>query len=63
MAVEHVVRFTNVTGVAIGFSAAVDGSTSAPAPAKKLGGIRESRAGRHAMWDFATIGTKVIVIR
>ncbi|WP_398939654.1 hypothetical protein [Streptomyces sp. IB201691-2A2] len=64
IAVEHVVRFTNVSGVAIGFSAAVDGSTSAPAPSKKrLGGIRESREDGTAMWEFATIGTRVTVIK
>ena len=63
VAVEHVVRFTKVNRTAIGFSAAVDGSTSAPTPAKKLGGIRESRQDGNAMWHFATIGTKVIVIR
>ena len=61
-AVENVVRFANVDGVTIGFSAAVDGSTSAPDSSKKLGGIRESRADGNAMWEFATIGTKVIVV-
>lgn len=60
--VEHVVRFANVDGTTIGFSAAVDGSTSAPDPGKKLGGIRESRADGDAMWEFATVGTKVVVV-
>ncbi|MEU8980188.1 hypothetical protein ACFWOX_20550 [Streptomyces sp. NPDC058467] len=61
--VEHVVRFTLVDGVAIGFSAAVNGSTASPDSSKKLGGIRESRADGNAMWDFATIGVKVVVIQ
>lgn len=64
--IEHVVRFAGVDGVTIGFSAAVEGSTPAavPAtPAARTGGIRESRADGDAMWDFATIGHKVIVIR
>ncbi|MER5226153.1 hypothetical protein [Streptomyces flaveus] len=62
VAVEHVVRFANVDGTTIGFSAAVDGATSAPDPGKKLGGIRESRADGDAMWEFATVGTKVVVV-
>lgn len=61
--VEHVVRFTVVDGVAIGFSAAMDGSTASPDSAKKLGGIRESRTDGTAMWNFATIGVKVVVIQ
>ncbi|MFJ8532967.1 hypothetical protein [Streptomyces sp. NPDC093591] len=62
-AIEHVVRFTEVEGVTIGFSAAVDGSTPQPDPAVKTGGIRESRVDGAAMWDFATIGRTVAVIR
>ena len=62
--IEHVVRFTAVDGVAIGFSAAV---TSKAAPATtamaRTGGIHESREDGNAMWDFATIGAKVVVIR
>ncbi|MCX4576930.1 hypothetical protein OHB41_27905 [Streptomyces sp. NBC_01571] len=61
--IEHVVRFSVVDGVVIGFSAATDGSTSAPDPAKRLGGIRESRADGDAMWTFATVGVKVVVIQ
>jgi hypothetical protein len=65
VAVEHVVRFTNVSGAAIGFSAALNDTTSTPAPtsSKKLGGIRESREDGTAMWEFATIGTRVTVIK
>lgn len=61
--VEHVVRFTSVGGVVIGFSAAVTDSTTPPAPKERTGGIRESRADGEAMWTFATIGRKVVVVR
>ncbi|MER5215050.1 hypothetical protein ABT063_32025 [Streptomyces sp. NPDC002838] len=61
--VVHVVRFTSVNGVTIGFSAAVDGSMPVPDPTVQTGGIRESRADGHAMWLFATVGAKVVVIR
>ncbi|MEU6278920.1 hypothetical protein [Streptomyces sp. NPDC047028] len=63
--VEHVVRFTSVDGVAIGFSAAVGRSNAVAMGAEpvKTGGIREERADGNAMWDFATIGVRVNVIR
>ncbi|MGW1502782.1 hypothetical protein ACWCQW_30170 [Streptomyces mirabilis] len=61
--IEHVVRFAVVDGVAIGFSSAIDGSTGSPDSTKKLGGIRETRKNGTAMWNFATIGVKVVVIR
>lgn len=61
--IEHVVRFALIDGVTIGFSSAIDGSTGSPDSTKKLGGIRESRKNGTAMWNFATIGVKVIVIR
>jgi hypothetical protein len=60
--VEHIVRFATEQGVVIGFSAAVDGSTAAPDASKKLGGIRESRADGTAMWEFATLQQKVVVV-
>lgn len=59
--VEHIVRFATHQGTVIGFSAAVDGSTPGPDTSKKLGGIRESRADGTAMWEFATLGTKIVV--
>ncbi|MFJ5529609.1 hypothetical protein [Streptomyces sp. NPDC093261] len=62
-AVEHVVRFAANQGVVIGFSAAMDGTTSKPDASKKLGGIRESRPDGTAMWEFATIDEKVVVVR
>ncbi|MCB5182525.1 hypothetical protein [Streptomyces antimicrobicus] len=62
VAVEHVVRFTLSEGVVIGFSARADGQMPAPDPAKKTGGIRMSRADGDALWNFATINTKVVVV-
>lgn len=60
--IEHVVRFTAVDGVAIGFSAAVGKPRSAADTDVRTGGIRESREDGEAMWEFATIGVKVVVI-
>ncbi|MFI0238816.1 hypothetical protein [Streptomyces sp. NPDC016845] len=60
--IEHVVLFTTVNGKGVGFSAAVDGSTPKPDPAKETGGIRGSRADTTAMWEFATYGRKVVVV-
>jgi hypothetical protein len=34
-----------------------------PDPRSRTGGIRQSRADGNAMWEFATIGQKVVVIR
>jgi hypothetical protein len=61
--VEHVVRFTSVDGVVVGFSSAVDARRAAPDPRIRTGGIRESRADGQAMWTFATIGRTVVVVR
>ncbi|MCX4730101.1 L,D-transpeptidase [Streptomyces sp. NBC_01363] len=61
--IEHVVRFAMVDDVAVGFSAAVDGSMESPDPTLKTGGVRMSRADGDAMWDFAMVGTKVVVVR
>lgn len=66
--VEHVVRFAAAEGVTIGFSAAVGKAWSGPsaragADVPKTGGIRESRGDGAAMWKFATIGCRVVVVR
>ncbi|MGW3109843.1 hypothetical protein [Streptomyces sp. NPDC001091] len=61
--VEHVVRFTTVDGVTIGFSAAVRGERGASGSSSRTGGIRENRRDGDAMWQFATIGVPVVVIR
>ncbi|MET7499152.1 hypothetical protein [Streptomyces microflavus] len=60
--IEHVVRFANVGEVAVGFSAAQDGSMEAPDPESKTGGVRMKRADGNAMWTFATVGAKVVVV-
>ncbi|MFJ3936568.1 hypothetical protein ACIPYR_10055 [Streptomyces parvus] len=60
--IEHVVRFANVDNVTIGFSAAQDGSMASPDPTSKTGGVRMKRADGDAMWTFATIGAKVVVV-
>ncbi|MEI5102136.1 hypothetical protein RB200_31050 [Streptomyces sp. PmtG] len=60
--IEHVVIFTVVDGIAVGFSAALNGSTEKPDPGKKTGGVRSSREDGNAMWDFAIIDTKVVVV-
>lgn len=60
--IEHVVRFARPRGVTVGFSARVDNTLPAPDPAKKTGGVRMLRADGDAMWAFATIGTKVVVV-
>ncbi|MFF4941449.1 L,D-transpeptidase [Streptomyces rubiginosohelvolus] len=60
--IEHVVRFANVNEVAIGFSAAQDGSMASPDPTSKTGGVRMKRADGNAMWTFATVGAKVVVV-
>lgn len=60
--IEHVVRFASSEGVPIGFSARSDGATPEPDPTKKTGGIRMTRADGDAMWAFATISSKVVVV-
>ncbi|MGW7004296.1 hypothetical protein ACWGCW_16130 [Streptomyces sp. NPDC054933] len=61
--IEHVVRFAMVRGTTIGFSAAVDASAATPQTGKKTGGVREKMADGAAMWQFALIGAKVIVVQ
>lgn len=60
--IEHVVRFASTEGVAIGFSARADGATPEPDPNRKTGGIRMTKADGDAMWAFATINSKVVVV-
>ncbi|MBU7596860.1 hypothetical protein JGS22_004205 [Streptomyces sp. P38-E01] len=60
--IENVVRFADVGGVSIGFSAAIDGSTPNPDPSRKTGGVREDRPDGEAMWLFATLDTRVVVV-
>jgi hypothetical protein len=59
--IEHVVRFTQQSGVVFGFSAALDGATPPADPKVHTGGIRTARADGQLMWDFAPTGTRVVV--
>ncbi len=61
--IENVVRFTDVKGVSIGFSAALNGATPEADTSRKTGGIREKREDGEKMWLHATIGTRVVVVR
>ncbi|WP_406343024.1 hypothetical protein [Streptomyces sp. NBC_00648] len=60
--IEHVVRFATVDSVTIGFSAAVNGKVASPDPSKRTGGIRMKREDGNALWTFATIGSKIVVV-
>ncbi|MGC5361408.1 hypothetical protein ACPXCE_06890 [Streptomyces sp. DT24] len=60
--IEHVVRFATADSVSVGFSAALDGSMPSPNPGLKTGGVRMARADGDAMWTFATVGAKVVVV-
>ncbi|MER5767954.1 hypothetical protein [Streptomyces sp. NPDC001985] len=62
VAIEHVVRFASAGDVVIGFSAAVNGALAEPDPRKRTGGVRMLRSDGDAMWRFATISTKVVVV-
>lgn len=61
--IVKVVRFAVTDGVAIGFSAAADGSTPPPDPGSRTGGVRESLADADALWDFAALGSPVVVVK
>ncbi|GEB48784.1 MULTISPECIES: L,D-transpeptidase [Streptomyces] len=61
--IEHVVRFTTVDGVTIGFSAALDGSMPDPDASHRTGGVREKREDGAALWKHAPVGTPVVVVR
>ncbi|MER6778243.1 MULTISPECIES: hypothetical protein [unclassified Streptomyces] len=60
--IEHVVRFATADGVVVGFSSRVDGQMPEPDQSKKTGGIRMARTDGDAMWAFATINSKVVVV-
>ncbi|WP_328723795.1 hypothetical protein OHT52_18550 [Streptomyces sp. NBC_00247] len=61
--IEHVVRFAEVDETVIGFSAAQDGSLPTPDPTLKTGGVRMTRKDADALWSFATVSVKVVVVR
>lgn len=61
--IEHVVRFAVADGkVPVGFSAAKDDSMKSPDPSLRTGGVRMRRADGNAMWTFATVDVKVVVV-
>ncbi|MDI5965117.1 L,D-transpeptidase [Streptomyces sp. SL13] len=60
--VNHIVYFAVFQSVSIAFDAASDGSFPTPDPAKRTGAIREHVADAGAMWSFAPVGTKVVVV-
>ncbi|MFF9393408.1 hypothetical protein [Streptomyces griseoluteus] len=60
--VEHIVYFTAVSGVNIGFSNALDGSSPPPANGARTGGIRLHKEDGAALWSFGDYGTKVSVV-
>ncbi|MDX3851275.1 hypothetical protein PV679_11675 [Streptomyces sp. AK02-01A] len=62
VSVEHVVRFATIENVSIGFSAALDNTMAKPDPTLKTGGVRMKRVDGNAMWKFATVGTRVVVV-
>lgn len=61
--VEHVLVFhVAADGTVFGFSSAVDGSRPAPDAPVRTGAVRQSRADGAAMWEFAEVGTPVVVV-
>jgi hypothetical protein len=60
--IEHVVVFTTPGDVVFGFSTATDGSVPDPDAEQRTGGIRQSAEDGEAMWQFAAIGTTVVVV-
>ncbi|MYS21169.1 hypothetical protein GTW78_13315 [Streptomyces sp. SID4948] len=60
--VEHIVLFGRAEGQNVGFSAALDGSLTRLAPAKRTAAIREARPDGAALWREATLGATIQVI-
>jgi hypothetical protein len=60
--IEHVVVFAAEEGVVFGFSTATDGSVPDPAAGRRTGGVRQAAADGESMWQFAAIGTPVVVV-
>lgn len=61
--VDYVVLFASTDGTNVGFSATANGSLSSPGHRKKTAAIRESRDDALALWQTATIGATVEVVR
>ncbi|GGV69245.1 MULTISPECIES: hypothetical protein [Streptomyces] len=61
--IEHIMYFAGKSGVFIAFSNAVDGSSPPPVgPGIKTGGIRTGKEDGDALWAFATVKTRVVVV-
>lgn len=60
--IKNGVIFADRQGVYIGFSSAIDGATPRPDPNEHTGGVRETVADGQALFDFAPVGTKVVVV-
>lgn len=60
--IENVVVFDTDKDVVFGFSAAVNGSKPNPDASKRTGGIRERRDDGAALWNFASMQTRVVVV-
>ncbi|WP_042401151.1 hypothetical protein [Streptacidiphilus carbonis] len=60
--IKNVVIFAERGSTVFGFSSATDGTTAAPNPAKKTGGIRETLGDGQALYDFTVDGSKVVVV-
>ncbi|MEV5800944.1 hypothetical protein [Streptomyces collinus] len=61
--IEHVMYITEVAGVNVAFSNALDGASPPPANGQKLGGIRANKADGAALWGFGDLNTKVTVVK
>jgi hypothetical protein len=62
VAIEHILYFTVASGVNIGFSNAIDGSSPPPANGKQTGGIRLHKEDGAALWAFGDADTRVTVV-
>lgn len=60
--IKNIVVFAQRGTTVFGFSSATDGTTPAPDPAKKTGGIRETLGDGQALYDFTVVGSTVIVV-
>ncbi|KUL27478.1 hypothetical protein [Streptomyces regalis] len=61
--IENIIYFAAKSGVSIGFSNAVDGSSPPPADGKQTGGVRMRAADGAALWTFGETGTTVAVVK
>lgn len=60
--IQHSVVFHADGEVVFGFSTALDGSVPDPDGEEQTGGIRQAEEHGDEMWEFASIGTPVVVV-